>query len=421
MRVLKRIVRNGLIFSAVIAGLSYSIATAANKVEARDVSIGPEKWRQDLQHLAKELPRKHKNAFHTVSREAFDRAILELDGAIPTLKQAEIIVRIQQILALVGDGHTFLTDFPARTRFPVSLFWFGNELRVLRTSTLYSRALGARVVRIGDVNVTDADARVKRLISTDNEYYTRYVSALFMAAPEVLFALKILPGLERGSWTFEDTAGKQFSLDLRPVSPDDRAEWLLAAKEAPLYRQRGGERFWFSPLPDAQTLYVNLRGYPETDDIKRIADELLKQVDATKPKRLVLDVRQNEGGDLKKGRYLLAGLKKRNLFTTRGSVYVIIGRATASAAMANAIDFRNELSAILVGEPTGGKPNSYSENEFFFLPNSRLKISYSTKYHKFQEADTPAVMPDKLIEPTWESYQAGRDPALEWIIEQPLG
>ena len=34
--------------------------------------------------------------------------------------------------------------------------------------------------------------------------------------------------------------------------------------------------------------------------------------------------------------------------------------------------------------------------------------------------DTPLLMPDKLIEPVWELYAAGRDPAVEWILAQPL-
>jgi len=152
-----------------------------------------------------------------------------------------------------------------------------------------------------------------------------------------------------------------------------------AFEEVPLFRQRQAEQFWFTSLPGSQTLYVNLRGYPETSTFKRISDDLLKLVNTSQPKRLVIDARQNTGGDFNKGRYLLAGLKKHETFRNRGSVYVITGRATQSAAMVNAIDFRKELNAILVGEPTGGRPNSYSENDEFRLPNSNLEVSYSNQ------------------------------------------
>ena len=398
----------------------YALPRAAGN--AVDDALTKEQWRQDLKHLSKELPRRHKNAFHTVSREAFARAVAELDAAIPSLQEFEIIVRLQQIIAMVGDAHTSFSPFPPKTfrRYPLSLVWFGNELRVTRTTAAYRRALGGRVLQIGESRVADVSAKVSRLVPQETDYWVRFVSPGYMTSPEVLFTLKILPNVDRGRWSFEDAEGKQLSMEISVVSPDEKIEWLSTLKELPLYRQRQGEQFWFISLPDSQTLYVNLRGYPETNTFRRIADDLLKVVDASLPKRLVIDVRQNTGGDFNKGRYLLSGLKKREAFRHRGSVYVITGRATQSAAMVNALDFRKELNAVLVGEPTGGRPNSYSENDAFRLPNSNLEVSYSTRYYKFQDTDTPAVMPDKIIEPSWDSYPSGRDPVMEWILAQPF-
>jgi hypothetical protein len=86
--------------------------------------------------------------------------------------------------------------------------------------------------------------------------------------------------------------------------------------------------------------------------------------------------------------------------------------------MANAIDFRKETNAILVGEPIGERPNSYSENDEMTLPNSRLVVSYSTRYYKFLDEDVPAVMPDKRIDPNWPDFKAGRDPVMDWILSQ---
>ena len=201
-------------------------------------ALTKEQWRQDLKHLAEGLTRRHKNAFHTVSREAFERAVAELDAAIPSLQEAEIIVRLQQIAALVGDAHTTLSTFPSKTfrRYPLSLVWFGGELRVTRTVAAYRRALGGRVLRIGDVSVEDVRAKVGRLVPLENDYWVRYISPGYMTSPEVLFALKILPGLERGQWTFEDAKGERFSLELSSAPPDEKLEWLSTLKEVPLYR-----------------------------------------------------------------------------------------------------------------------------------------------------------------------------------------
>jgi hypothetical protein len=62
-----------------------------------------------------------------------------------------------------------------------------------------------------------------------------------------------------------------------------------------LYRQKPEEQFWFTYLADAQTIYVNFRGY--RDEFAKHADELLSSIKENSAKRLVIDVRQNRGGD----------------------------------------------------------------------------------------------------------------------------
>jgi hypothetical protein len=198
------------------------------------------------------------------------------------------------------------------------------------------------------------------------------------------------------------------------VGGSPKLRLLPAAKEQPLYRQKPGEKFWFTHLPDSQTVYVSFRGYGSLGENAR---KLFQFIDDNPTKRLVIDLRQNGGGDFFEGRrHLIQPLKKRPELNQKGRLFVIIGRATFSAAMANAIDFRKETNAILVGEPIGERPNSYSENDEMTLPNSRLVVSYSTRYYKFLEEDAPAVQPDKRIDPNWADFQAGRDPVMEWIL-----
>lgn len=68
------------------------------------------KWRKDLRFIAQEMPKKHKNLFHTMTREQFDSAVKRLDERIPTLARHQIIVEMMRIVAMVGDGdgHTSL-------------------------------------------------------------------------------------------------------------------------------------------------------------------------------------------------------------------------------------------------------------------------------------------------------------------------
>ena len=397
---------------------------------SRVPTLSKAQWREDLQHLARELPKRHKNLFHNTSRERFEKSVKDLDEAIPSLEDYQIVVRMLEITAKVGDGHTVLY-LPVWFKFlPLQLYWFGDELRVTHAAEPYKEALGARVVKIGDLGVREAKQRLAATVlselETQNEWYVLSNSTALMNRPEVLQAVGIAPSAERVAFTFEADAGKQFTMEVASVSPPvDAATGAVrlplraAVTEAPLYRQRPGEEFWYVYLPDSQTVYVSFRRYPKCGLLGGCQefDNVMKLVDEHKPARVVFDLRQNYGGDSTKvRRSLIPAIQKRAAVNQKGRLFVITGRRTYSAALWNAVDFKKQTNAIIVGEPPGERPNSYSENDEMTLPNSRLLVSYSTRYYQFLEEDVPAFMPDKLIPPDWATYKAGRDPVMEWIL-----
>ena len=400
--------------------------TCAAQKNSQSPTLTREQWREDLRYFAKELPKRHKNLFHSVSREQFERAVAELDAAIPSLQDHQIIVRMLQITARVGDGHTGVHLPPYFKLYPFGLYWFGRELRVTGAPKEYESALGTRVVKIGAFGIDEVQARILSCFPSaenENEWYVMSTSPAFIVRPEVLHALGIVPDLGHAPFTFEDEQGKQFTLEINSVAPSPGVKGAItltglrpAAKAQPLSRQKPAEPFWFTYLADSQTTYVNFRSY---DSLGEHARAMFAFIDSNPTKRLVIDLRQNGGGDFFEGRkHLIRPLKERAAINQKGHLFVIIGRRTFSAAMVNAIDFRKETNAILVGEPIGERPNSYSENDEMTLPNSRLVVSYSTRYYKFLDEDVPAVMPDKRIDPNWTDFKAGRDPVMDWILSQ---
>jgi hypothetical protein len=70
-----------------------------------------QKWRVDLHYLSVEMPKRHKNLFHSVTREQFDSAVSRLNERIPSLTRNQILVELARIVAMVGDGHTSLFPF----------------------------------------------------------------------------------------------------------------------------------------------------------------------------------------------------------------------------------------------------------------------------------------------------------------------
>jgi hypothetical protein len=411
-----------------LAGLAAGPSPAPAQAPARPPSLTAEEWRQDVRFLARELERRHKNLFHRVSRPDFERAVADLDAAIPSLQAHQIIVRMRQITSLVGDGHTGLHLPPYFRFFPIALFWFGPDLRVLATGPEYRDAAGTRVVGIGDLDIAEVQARVSTCFPSaqaENDWFVLNSSPAFINRPEVLHAVGVIPDPARARFTFENDEGKRISLELEAVEGQPAQHrrrgvtlpGLVPAAVSPaLFRQRPGEPFWFTWLPDSHTVYVNFRSY---ESLGRNARALFAELDRRPPARLIIDLRQNGGGDFFEGRrHLIEPLKRRPALSQKGRVYVVVGRATYSAAMANATDFRKELGAILVGEPIGERPNSYSENDEMTLPKSRIVVSYSTRYYRFVDQDVPAVMPDVRIDPDWEAFRAGRDHVVEWVLRQ---
>ena len=381
-----------------------------------------EQWRADLQHLASELPRRHVNAFHSVSRERFAAEVAQLHSAIPSMNDDQIIVGLMRIVALVGDGHTHLDLPPAWPRYPLELAWFGNELRVLVADDRYQSAVGARLLGIGIVPVDSAMRLVSSLVPrAENEGRTRLTATMLLTSPTVLHGLGLSPSRDEAVLVLETVAGERRAVAFRPTSAREMADLRLATEHPPLWLQRLGEPWFTELLPAAHTVYLAFRRYPPGPDFRERAAALGRLLDESGARRVIIDLRLNGGGDFDLGRQvLLPVLQSRPAINRSGGVYVITGPGTFSAAMVNAIDLRRNANAILVGEATGARPNSYSEHGDFRLPNTGIGVSYSIRHYRFGADADSAVVPDKLVQPTWEQFRSGRDPVVEWILAQPI-
>lgn len=199
---------------ALVLILLLTACTARNAT----TDITREAWSEDLRYLAAELPRRHVNAFHTVSREVFTNEVAKLDASIPRLNNDEIVVALMRIVALVGDGHTHL-DLPfSFPRYPIELHWFGEELRVVTAGAPYHSALGARVVGVGTVPRADLMERTTQLVPRgETEGRTRLTAAMQITSPEVLHGLGIVADRERAPFVLDNAAGERVTITVSPV------------------------------------------------------------------------------------------------------------------------------------------------------------------------------------------------------------
>jgi hypothetical protein len=381
-----------------------------------ELNLKPEQWREDVRYFARELPRRHANAFHHTPRTQFEAAVADLERRVDGLAGDEMYVALNRIATLVGDAHTYVEFPPDRASLPLVLERFGDEYRVVRAAVELEKSIGTRVVKVHETPV--ARARELLLSMTPGAETPQLAQArvgYFLTLGMVLHGFGITPDRHKSRWTLADDTGREFTVDAHPLAPGEKSRWVGVCKEPPLYQQREGESFWYTYLPDARSVYCNFRGY---HDIGKHARGLLALVERERPDKLVIDLRQNSGGDYTEGlKYLIDPIRALPHVNAKGHLFVLIGVHTFSAAMSNAAQFRSRTAAILVGQTIGERPNSYQEVRQMTLPNSRLIVRYSTRYYKFVETGDNVIRPDREVIPTWTDYKAGRDPVLEWVLK----
>jgi hypothetical protein len=394
--------------------LSVSLVTFAESKPQPLPLMTAEKWRSDIDFFARELPKRHKNAFHTITREQLAAEVASLGAKASRANDDEMIVGLMRITAAVGDGHTYVRLPSSIHQFPIALVYIDGAHRVVRGAGSATELVGGKLIRIDDIPIDEAIARIRTILPrAESEVLFVAFTPQWFSIAEVLHGLGITRSAAAARFTVVLDDGSERSADVTSIEIAATPQWRTATTTPPLYRQRLGEGFWFTWLAEAGTVYVSFRRY---DDLRAKSRELWTFVDSHPVQKIAIDLRQNGGGDFNVGKkYLVDELARR----PKLSAYVITGARTFSAALKNSIDFREICHATLVGETIGERPNSYSENDEMRLPNSRIDVSYSTRYYKFLP-DDKLVIPDKEIYPTWADWVAGRDPVLDlsWLANQ---
>jgi hypothetical protein len=172
--------------------LRLTLALAALQAAPPQDSGRVARWREDLDSaVAAFLPRDR--SFSAAARTRFTDRVHALGDSVPRLSDPRIVVRLAEATALSGNAHTRLYLLRNRTalrRYPVRVWWFGHELRVVRVKPGYERLLGARLSRIGDVPVRVLAQRVRPLYA-GNANWARYMSTYTMTSPDVLLGLGV--------------------------------------------------------------------------------------------------------------------------------------------------------------------------------------------------------------------------------------
>ena len=334
-----------------------------------------------------------------------------------------------KFIAKLGNGHNFIVPTHSQrgafSRLPVQFYRFNDGLFIVKTNKDFEHLLGRKVISIADTPIEKVIEKVASVNARDNEMQQHHwLGPYYLALPEVLEGLGIVETAKEVHLTLVDKNGKNERVKLSGAPFDFRGFPTLPKLEKTDnadYLKNINENFWYKEYKKENYLFLQLNAVAQTQSkpIAQFSEEISQVISKSKIKNLVLDLRHNSGGNGS----LLPPLTRALIHFVEqnegNKLFVIIGRNTFSAAHLLLADLNRLTDAIVVGEPSGSRPNHMGEAGWFKLPYSGVWGILSSQYHQASKAEDHRIWiaPHLPVSLSSNSYFAGQDPAMTQILE----
>ncbi len=415
-----------------------------------------EQWLEDLEFVILKLKSHHPNLYYKTNEIKFDSIVAESRNEIAQSKSdVECYFAIRKIIAAIGDGHTGLLEKGVFNlldlRFPFRLNEFTDGVYITIISKEYETFLGSRVIAINGEPIGSILARIGEVVSSDNEFGRKYWALNGISFARVLYGSRVIDNTDYIELELITRKGKPMKLTVRSILHDSDIEygWSnrlnigptkgeyvslsdILGEKTPLYFKNQGKKikfYWFEHLINERTIYFQFNqvaDQPNSDEsFAQFSARMWNYIDqnAENISKFIIDLRYNDGGNGVMILPFLNQIIKRDYINREGSLFVIAGKKTYSAASI----FMNELAvhthAIFVGEPDACGADLFSNSRFVGnLPHSGfpLRIASLRFTRRFPVNNPEYFMPHFPAAFSSHDYFAGIDPALDFILDGNL-
>lgn len=379
-------------------------------------------WKIDLQALKENMLQKDVGLNTDIKKsDVFSQQVDKIIKNLSRYKNDdEVIIEISRTLSALNQVHTNL-NLGNPDVLPIQLFMENNKLYVSNTLTVYSDILYAEIIEINKQPINKIINQLEGIVSVDNRQGLLVQIPSKILTYTILHGLRIIKNDEPVSVKFQLSNGEKitkkitFKSSLDPKDPNDKP--INPNQDKLLYEKYFDKYYDYTYLVPDKALYIAYnRCYvdPEysmeqfTNDVKNVIQE--KKID-----RIIVDLRNNWGGDssviqpLKDYLSHLSKLNKR--------IIILTSRFTASSAMLNALEFREDLGSVIIGELVNGEASKPGDVLQFTLPQSKLTVNYSSRYLNLINFKDSSLIPDRLINPTISDLKNGDDPVMKQALE----
>ncbi|GAB5551087.1 MAG: hypothetical protein Sapg2KO_06780 [Saprospiraceae bacterium] len=396
-----------------------------------------EAWLEDLQFLQTEIHQNYAFLFKKISAEAFDKEVTALEKNIPNLADHEIIVELAKLVASFKYGHTGIGlsgwsrgNVVGFHQFPYNLYHFKDGVYIQGVHQDYAKAIGAKVLRIGQQSITEAMKAVYPVVSAENDQFFKGYGLSYLTVPEIIHAQGINNDLYKVELLLEKD-GVEFTMAFTASAFEhfpgayglvkQGGEWLSARKQDPypLWLQKMDKIYFFEHLPERQAVYIR-HSQIQNDPTESMTDFYARVFDFIEKNdvgKLIVDVRLNGGGDNTMNKDIIPQIIANQRINQKGKFFVIIGRRTFSACQNLVNELDTYTNVTFVGEPTAENINFFGDVNAIRLPNSQIpvRLSFAWWQNKPPWDEREWMPPHHSVEMTFNDFVENRDPILASI------
>ncbi len=382
--------------------------------------LSKQQWREDLRQLSRLLTEEYPNINTMIEPNDFQSRVKAIDHGIDRWSSDRITVEFMGLVASLNDGHTFMAPSMQFRQPPLVIRKFKDGFYIINTSRALSLLDNAKVLNIDGVPIDEVYARVTPYIGGENEGIKLDRFEMYGLMTDLLFQL----GISNDPGKFELTYSSQGKVLTETIPGKSLLQWgLFYFKPKPLghlpYGHQINSPFYsISRMDEGRILYINISVLKDMPGLA-IADFVtdIKAALNDDYEKVIVDLRQNRGGDNFKSRQVAAAFRDSAQANQPNRLFVLTSRRTYSAAVNLASQLENQTLATFVGQPTGQGPNQQGDAIVYQLENSELSASISSVIWRgsFRNDTRQAIYPHQIIEYTHQDYLLNYDPALEWV------
>lgn len=379
-------------------------------------------WKSDLELVRREFPEKEITLKQNPRQaEDFRERITAIIDKLPKYRNDdEVKMELSGALASLGQVHTYL-DLFSEPILPFYLYLQEGKVYVLGTVAGYRDTLYSELTAVEGVPVGRILEKLKKDISRDNEVGFWARAPMYLRMPSVLKGLRVIEDTEKVELTFKKEDGQIISVNAETLteanhSKPEFAEYMPAQQFMQNYRQ-GDSNYQYEYMASAKAMYIAYNSCEQDKNLSmsQFADEVREAVSNRPVDRLIIDLRNNPGGNSQVIDPLLTMLEGESKLNRH--VAVLIGRWTGSSAILAALELQRLLGATWVGEATNGDPNKPGNFESFKLPHTGVTLNYCTQNRNDYLSNKDALYPDLPVATTIEDFRAGIDPVMQAALE----